>query len=310
MPETDKIDEVSKISTSSGAFEIHSAGAHLSRWDSATYGPLIFSPREANYRVGNSPHGGAPICFPWFGIPTHADPGDHDGHTSNHPPFLGQSGATDKHGFARFLNWHLSESKQDEKGTWDVTYRITDEDVPEEMADVLEPFTAEFRAALGDEAASLTLTVTNTGTEPFYFEEALHTYFKVGDVDEVEIEGFEGLMYVDTTLDGSQTDRLAMQRGPIIFGEEVDRIYPTENSPRILDRRLGRQITIENQNSGTTVVWNPGPELGERLADLSEGEWRQYICVETANARDAAIHLAPGESYAMTANYRVSTLED
>ncbi|WRS30742.1 D-hexose-6-phosphate mutarotase [Actinomycetaceae bacterium MB13-C1-2] len=308
MPAIDKIDEVSRATTSTGTFEIHSAGAHLSRWDSVTYGPLIFSPCAADYGVGRSPHGGVPICFPWFGVPTHADPDDHDGHTSDHPPFLGQSGATEKHGFVRFLNWHLIENETDERGIWRVAYRITDQDVPEAMVEVLEPFTAELQATLGDATASLSLTVTNTGSEPFYFEEALHTYFRVGDIEDVEVQGFEGLVHVDTTLGGSQTDRLAVQRGPIMFGEEVDRIYPTENSPRILDYKLGRQIEIENENSGTTVVWNPGPEFGEQLPDLSEGEWRQYVCVETANARDAAIHLGPGESYTMTANYTVTEL--
>lgn len=304
------IDEVVAETTAAGSFEIHAAGAQLSRWDSTTFGPLIFSPRGAEYGVGNSPHGGIPICFPWFGTPAHADPDDHDGHTSTHPPFLGQSGATSKHGFVRLLGWHLVENGNEEDGTWHVAYRITDEDVPESSVDTLQPFVAELKAKLGDTNASVALTVTNTGGEPFYFEEALHTYFRVGDVEEVEIEGFDGLMYVDTTLECSSTEQLAMQRGPVTFGGLVDRIYPTDNTSTILDRSLGRKIMIEAENSATTVVWNPGPETGPRLSDLSEEEWRQFVCVETANARDAAIHLAPGESYTMTARYKVTRLEN
>ncbi|NTW38810.1 MAG: D-hexose-6-phosphate mutarotase, partial [Cellulomonadaceae bacterium] len=41
------------------------------------------------------------------------------------------------------------------------------------------------------------------------------------------------------------------------------------------------------------------------MADVGEGEWRQMVCVETANVRDAAVSLAPGEVHAMTVTYGV-----
>lgn len=295
-------DHVTSAETDAGTFVAHDVGAQISKWDSATFGPILFEPSNPKYGLGKSPHAGIPLCFPWFGMPTHADDRG-DGKAI----FLGQENADYVHGFARSLPWTLVQTSSLSTGEWTVAYRLTDGDVPEEIADVLQPFTAELTATLGDTAGSVTLTVTNPGEMPFYFEEALHAYFRVGDLREVEVDGFDGLVYLDKTSGGA----LELQRGPITFGEEVDRVFPTDSrSPVILDRSLGRQITIENQNSGTSIVWNPGPVLSEQIFDLAPGEWNQFVCVETGNAHDAIVYLAPGETSSMTATYTVTKLED
>lgn len=43
-----------------------------------------------------------------------------------------------------------------------------------------------------------------------------------------------------------------------------------------------------------TVVWNPGPEKGEAAADIGDGEWRRFVCVESAATGDWAVTLHPG----------------
>ncbi len=301
MADSENTDHVSVLGTDSVKVTAHSAGAQVSSWESATFGPLIFSPPAAQYGVGNSPHGGIPVCFPWFGDPAHSES---DG--AGRAVHLGQLGATAKHGFVRSLPWNLLDSSTLEDGTATVRYGISEQDVPADVAEIIQPFAAELTATFADDEATLSLTVTNTGDEPFYFEEALHTYFRVGDVNQVEIDGLDGLAYSDKTRSGE----LLLQRGPITFGEMVDSVFPTENSPVIIDRSLGRKITIANKDSGTTIVWNPGPELGEQLPDLAPGEWKQFVCVETANAKDATVYLPPGQSSTMAANYTVSKLED
>ena len=45
----------------------------------------------------------------------------------------------------------------------------------------------------------LRLSVLNTGEEAFLFEEALHTYFAVGDATRVSLTGLEGTEYLDKT---------------------------------------------------------------------------------------------------------------
>lgn len=295
--------------TPAGTFSAHSAGAHVSQWDSTKFGPIIFNPSGAEYRVGVSPHGSIPICFPWFGDPTHPGKGVTKLANGQEVAFLGQSKAQGKHGFARFLNWHLVGEQTWDDGSWQVRYQLTDQDVPSSVCDDLAPFRAEYNAKMGESSARIALTVTNTGEAPFFFEEALHTYFVVSDLDQVSVEGLDGLTYVDTAVPGSPTDQLTLQRGPVTFGEMVDRIYPTDRDLVIVDEALERQIAIQTDASGTTIIWNPGPDFGPTLEDLEGDEWRRFICVETANARGSAIYLAPGKSHTIAANYKISRFE-
>ena len=41
-------------------------------------------------------------------------------------------------------------------------------------------------------------------------------------------------------------------------------------------------------------MWNPWIEKTKGMSDMAPDEWRGMICVESANAADNAVHLAPG----------------
>jgi glucose-6-phosphate 1-epimerase len=71
-------------------------------------------------------------------------------------------------------------------------------------------------------ALSLALTVRNTGSLPFTFEEALHSYFAVSDVRRILLHGLEGVGFLDKTADGAR--RLG-ESGPIAIVAETDRVY-------------------------------------------------------------------------------------
>lgn len=295
------MDEVTTIVSQLGEFTVHSAGAQVSQWDSATFGPLIFSPDRAQYGVGNSPHGGIPVCFPWFGVPTHAD--QEEGEVQ----FLGQAGASSKHGWARLLNWTRVSSEIAPDGSWVVVHRLTERDVPDSVAQV-PPFQADLCATFSADTLTLSLDVTNTGEQGFQFEEALHTYFIVGEARRAWIEGLEGVRFIDAT---TPELHVATHMGPVAFDGEVDRVYMhegTEADPgmvTIVDPVMGRRVQIEGEGSETTVIWNPGPELAARIGDLADEEWNQFVCVETANAGGAAVLLEPGQSHKLTARYTV-----
>ena len=87
-----------------------------------------------------------------------------------------------------------------------------------------------------------------------------------------------------------------VQEGEVVVAGEVDRVYTSDATVEVHDPLLDRVVRIAKEGSGTTVVWNPWQEKGSELVDLAEGEWREYVCVETAAAGDAAIELAPGAS--------------
>ena len=54
---------------------------------------------------------------------------------------------------------------------------------------------------------------------------------------------------------------------------------------------------IRQQGFADAVVWNPGEEKGDALADMPEGGWKQMLCVEAAQVL-RPIELAPGETWA------------
>ncbi len=45
------------------------------------------------------------------------------------------------------------------------------------------------------------------------------------------------------------------------------------------------------------MIWNPGQEKGDALADMPEGGWKQMLCVEAAQVLKP-IELPPGETWA------------
>jgi glucose-6-phosphate 1-epimerase len=48
-------------------------------------------------------------------------------------------------------------------------------------------------------------------------------------------------------------------------------------------------------------VWNPWAELTAKLADMEPEGWHGMLCVETANAGENAVTLAPGAVHTMRA---------
>ena len=79
------------------------------------------------------------------------------------------------------------------------------------------------------------------------------------------------------------------------FGAEIDRIYPQVASPLVL-RDVIHQLEITASGFPDCVVWNPGPVLGAKLADLEVEGHRRYICVEAAAAMKP-VTLRPGQTW-------------
>ncbi|MGN6728160.1 MAG: D-hexose-6-phosphate mutarotase, partial [Tepidisphaeraceae bacterium] len=61
-----------------------------------------------------------------------------------------------------------------------------------------------------------------------------------------------------------------------------------------------RRIVVEKQHSRSTVVWNPFETRASQMSDLGSEHWTGFVCVETANAVDNVLPLAPGERHAMS----------
>ncbi len=231
---------------------------------------LLWATSEAHLDTarasGKAMRGGIPICWPWFGP-----------HPANKNAPV--------HGLARVAEWKVIET-----GPARVVLGFAADGANPDF-----PYAAEARLTITlAEGLTAALTTTNSGTAPFRLTSGLHTYLRVGDVGAVEILGLERV----TSNRGDRTD------GPVTIAGEVDRIYRPVTAPlRLVDRELGRVITVENGGCTEAVVWNPGSDK----ADMPAGSFRQMLCIEPANAADAPT-LAPGASHSISTRLTAAPL--
>jgi glucose-6-phosphate 1-epimerase len=268
-----------RISSPEVVGEMYLHGAHVTSWKPAGREEVLFLSSQSRWEEGHAIRGGVPVCFPWFGGKAN-DP--------NAPA----------HGFVRTKVWQLesiaqvgdavtvsmfTESNESTKRWWPADFRLV------------------HRARFGSEL-SLELVLTNIGTTPLRFEEALHAYYRVGDIEKVRVQGLDTVRYLDKT----DSNQEKTQRVEIVIVSETDRVYlNTQHALELEDTVLHRRTRITKENSLTTVVWNPWAQKAKAFADLGDDEWRQMICIESSNVSDFAVDLAPGQQHTMKANIRV-----
>jgi glucose-6-phosphate 1-epimerase len=153
-------------------------------------------------------------------------------------------------------------------------------------------FEAELSFSLGGQQLDVELAVTNTGTAPFDFCAALHTYLYVGDLQRTQLGGLLGARYTDTVSGHQQQQEL----DPFGFAGEIDRIFWQAGGRLSLVSPAGR-LQIGREGFDDAVVWNPGPGKAAAMADLPDDDWLQMLCVEAAQIGEPVI-LAPGQEWA------------
>lgn len=270
------------VNTPAASGEIYLHGAHVTSWQPAGGEDVLFLSPQTIWQEGKAIRGGVPVCFPWFGKKTD-DP---------HAP---------DHGFVRTKQWQLDTIEQNGNGV-SVSMSTANDDSTQPWWPAKVRTT--YRVTCGPELA-LELTTLNTGSSPIRFEEALHAYYRVGDVTRARIAGLDQVHYLDKT----DAFREKIQAGDVAISAETDRVYlNTKHSLELSDPVLHRRITVAKENSHTTVVWNPWSEKGRELKDLGEDHWRQMLCIEVSNVGGFAVELGPGEQHTMTARTSVAAL--
>jgi glucose-6-phosphate 1-epimerase len=273
---------VVRVTAEAGSAEIYLHGAQVTSWKPAGSDEVLFLSTQSHFEDGKAIRGGIPICFPWFRG------------KSDNPK-------APAHGVVRTKEWNLTGIACDGDEVV-VTFATESDDASRNWYP--HEFRAEYRVRVGAQL-NLSLTVTNTGTNPMRFEEALHTYHSVGDAKKVRVTGLDGTAYLDN-MDGNREKR---QAGNVVFGAQTDNAYvDTTEALEVVDPVLSRRIRTEKRNSRTTVVWNPWQDGAKALADLGDDEWRGFACAEASNIMAYAVELAPGEEQTMGAVLRVETL--
>lgn len=260
-------------------------GAHLVTWRPKHQAqPVIWVSEAAKFAPGKSIRGGMPVCWPWFG-PHAREPG------------------FPAHGFARTVPWRLLRAEALGDGALHLAFVLLQNE--QTRAQFPHACRLELGLTIGATLRAM-LTTTNLDTVSVEIGEALHTYFQVGDIGAVAVHGLEGCVYVDK-VDGGARKR---QAGSIRFDGETDRVYlDTEASCVLEDPLLERRIVIDKTGSRSTIVWTPWQEKAEKMGDLGPNAgWRRMLCVESGNALDNVVNLAPGEAHTLAVSYRAEPL--
>lgn len=259
------------------------AGQVLSYHPTSATADLMFLSEKAYYQTGKAIKGGTPICWPWFGPD---------------PEGLGRA----SHGFVRNRLWTVQSTATTPDQETKVKLGLVD--TPETREIWPHAFELSIEITVG-KTLTIDLSTRNTGDQPFTITQALHTYFNVGDIAPVQVGGLENTNYIDKVDGGAQKH----QSGLITITEEVDRVY-TDVSPTLVieDPTLKRKIHIKSTGSKTAIVWNPWVENAAKMADLEDDDYKQMICVETANAANDVIDIAPGTAASIVANYGIEQL--
>jgi glucose-6-phosphate 1-epimerase len=267
-----------------GEGEMYLHGAHVTSWKPAGNAEVLFVSSKSRWEEGQAIRGGIPICFPWFRGKLD-DP---------HAP---------AHGFVRTKLWQLESIIENENGVAVTMFTQSDEHTRKWWPG---EFRLVDRVTFGPELR-LELVCRNTGTTLFRFEEALHTYNRIADIQDVRLQGLDSVSYLDNT----ESNKEKTQRGDVTIASPTDNAYRnTQSEVDLLDPNKKRRIRLRKEHSLSTVVWNPWSEGAARLQDLGDGEWRQFLCVEASNILDAAINLAPGQEQRMAAVLTVERVDD
>lgn len=259
-------------------------GAHVVSYKPAGQDvPVVWVSESASFAPGKSIRGGVPICWPWFG-PHATEPG-----------FPG-------HGFARTVMWEVLSTSSLPGGETGITLAL----IPDDLTRKQWPHDTNVQLAV-TVGSSLTLSLATTNNSPgkLQFGEAFHTYFQIGDIEQVQVTGLENTSYLDKV--GDQVRRT--QDGSIRISGETNRVYvDTEASCSIVDSQLKRRIIICKTGSRSTVVWTPWSDNADRMGDFGKDGWRRMVCVESANALENCVTLEPGQTQRLTVEYSAEAL--
>lgn len=290
--------KIFKLNNELGSIEISRYGGQLLSYIPKNQKDLFWlsnqiSPPPAAIR------GGVPICWPWFAK---------QGIASRFP----------QHGPVRNMPWKVLESFQSaQKSTISLIPEWNEKATGLSADEIISIQNSKkiIREALGVEWHELdciqTIELTNTlkqsiktknnSGKSIALTQALHSYFAVADVMNCSIKGLENCFFTDKLK--PELSEITPQINQLSLNSQnlttVDRIYhlPQHNQHQFQIHDGGQQRIIEVQTQGclSVVVWNPGSQTASGMADVGEHQWRQFICLEAANALPHSIVLAPLE---------------
>ena len=259
------------ITFNKARLELYLQGAHITRYQLGADVEVLWVSESANYQPGTAIRGGIPLCWPWFGV---------DIENPDRP----------QHGYARTSVFGVVSTLADEQAT-SIVLSLDPAQAP--CPDGHNKVGLEFEIRLS-EALWMEIRSLNLSDSTLTLSNALHSYFSISNHAKVTIPAVTGLTY----LDKLQNYMPQQQSSAISINGEVDRVYqaPPE-AIDLLDSGKGINTTIRSWGNNNLVIWNPGQQKAQLMADFDDDGYEQMICIEPANALDQSITLQPGECH-------------
>jgi len=234
---------------------VRNHGACVTSYMTPDYDVLFVRPDAV--MDGSKPiSGGIPLCWPQFG------PGD-----------------IQQHGFARNLKWECTDVREERpdamtalswsRNTQRAVYELIH--TKETLAMWDGRFRCRYQVELSGGSLNLEFRVINIGSAPLSFTGALHTYFSVDDLDNLEISGpFSGKQFVDKTQDPPA--EATADSDTVTIDGFTERVYQ-DVAGKVVIQDGDKKVTLEcSEEWPDLAVWNPH-------GDDKMG-YKNFVCVE------------------------------
>ena len=171
------------LSNNFATAEVSLYGAHVLSFKPKNKNDILFVSKKSLFEPGKSIRGGIPVCWPWFG--PHATEKDFP-----------------VHGFVRTTQWRLAGTEENPKCT-KVTLECTSS--PETKKFWPHEFTLSVTVSVG-KTLDLTMNTKNDERESVSITDAFHAYYRISEIANVSVKGFDGARYIDRVGGRSEKD--------------------------------------------------------------------------------------------------------
>ena len=285
-----------EVTNASSSAKIALQGAHVFEYKRGEKEEILWLSDTSVFELGTGIRGGVPVCWPAFGM--------------NNPDLP-------QHGFSRTALFEFVNFNEISKDETEVRLRLRD--TKESLKLWNYKFELELIVRVSD-TLSLKLKTTNRDTKEFKLTQALHSYFNVSDISNAVVKGLKGKPRLDALK-----DIIFIQENDIKFDQEFDSVFQEVNNEIVLEDKvhpkgirstangkaregaLGykeRRVSIINEGSSSVVVWNPWIEKGSRMSGMRADAYREFVCIESANAYEDFRILKPNETHSLKATLR------
>ncbi|KAK9371977.1 galactose mutarotase-like domain-containing protein [Lipomyces chichibuensis] len=249
-------------------------GANILSWTIAGKEQLWLS-EGAILDGSKAVRGGVPLVFPVFG-----------------KAGLGPTSTLPQHGFARLSTWEFLGQVSASPLT--VQFGLGPENVSDAFRKAWDfDFTLIYTIALGEDTLETAMRVENTSKVNWDFQILFHTYFRIPDLDKVEVNGLTGVTVKDKV---SKSDYSELNNS-VTVTSETDRVYENVNNDVLIASAGKALFHIYRKNVADVVVWNPWVNASKNMGDFRpEDGYKSMICVEAGSVSKWTT-LCPGQTW-------------